>query len=246
MADFRLSEIGHRRHRYFNPIPARVFEEILDLLPVRPSWRIVDLGCGRAELLVRLAERYGASGLGVDRSAQHIEEARRRAVDARADVQLVEADARDVELDPGSYQLAICIGAERIFDTPRGTLGHIASLTSSGGFVIFGASYWRERPSPELLAAFGSGDDGGDDGYAGTIASGASLGLDPVYARTASQDALDAYEWLYRYSVHEWLRENPGHPDRGKAIEANAAGLERFLNGGREALGFGVFVFQRR
>jgi hypothetical protein len=195
-------------------------------------------------LLVRLAERYGVSGLGVDRSGQHIDQGRRRAADARAEVKLVAADARDVELEPESYQLAICIGAETMFDTPRGTLGHIASLTRSGGFVIFGASYWRERPSPELLTALGTGEHGGAD-YAGTIASGAAFGLDHVYARTASQDALDAYEWLYRYSVHEWLRENPGHPDRGKAIEANVAGLERFLNGGREALGFGVFVFQK-
>jgi SAM-dependent methyltransferase len=241
----RLSEIGHRSHRYFNPVPAEVFEEILELLPADPSWRVADLACGRAEFLVRLSERYGTSGIGVDRSAHHIDEARRRAAEADATVELIVADARDVQLEPESYEIAICVGAESIFDTPCGTLAHIMSLTTPGGVVMFGASYWRERPSSELLDLLGTDDDWAAD-YAGTIARGTSLGLEPIYARTAGQDAIDAYEWLYRYSVHEWLRENPDHSDRDKVVEANAAGLERFLKGGREALGFGVFMFRRR
>ncbi|MDH7504441.1 MAG: methyltransferase domain-containing protein [Verrucomicrobiota bacterium] len=41
--------------------------------------RLLDLGCGRGELLTRWAAQYGIGGTGVDISAAFLKEARRRA-----------------------------------------------------------------------------------------------------------------------------------------------------------------------
>lgn len=243
--EFRgLSEIGHRLHKHLNPVPDRVHAEVLEIVRPDASWRVLDLACGKAELLVRIAERYGARATGIDRSRAHVDDAKRRAASAGVQLDLRVADVREVELEPRSNDLTICIGACTLFDTQSATLARIAELTKDGGTVMFGASYWRAPPRTALIEHLGVDEDWCAD-YSGTIARGVALGLEPLCARVAEQDALDAYEWLYRSSVARWLRENPGHPHHADAAEANRKGLRMFLDGGREALGFGVFVFRR-
>jgi cyclopropane-fatty-acyl-phospholipid synthase len=67
-------------------------------LRLRPGERLLDIGCGWGALVVRAAERFGASALGITLSAKQCEEARRRIAAAgvgdRARVEL--RDYRDV------------------------------------------------------------------------------------------------------------------------------------------------------
>ena len=53
--------IAHRDHDYCNPVSATKFERILDLMPLDACSRVLDLGCGRAELSLRIIERYGST-----------------------------------------------------------------------------------------------------------------------------------------------------------------------------------------
>ena len=46
----KFSAIAHRDHDYCNPISAAKIERLLDLLPLDETSRVLDLGCGRAEL----------------------------------------------------------------------------------------------------------------------------------------------------------------------------------------------------
>jgi len=55
----KFSFIAHRDHDYCNPISAAKIEKVLDLLPLDGSSRVLDLGCGRAELALRIIERFG-------------------------------------------------------------------------------------------------------------------------------------------------------------------------------------------
>ena len=52
---------------------------MIELLALEPGARVIDLGCGKGELLRRLAARYEIRAVGVDRSPTLLEEARRRA-----------------------------------------------------------------------------------------------------------------------------------------------------------------------
>ena len=54
----KFSAIAHRDHDYCNPISAAKVERLLDLLPLDASSRVLDLGCGRAELSLRIIERF--------------------------------------------------------------------------------------------------------------------------------------------------------------------------------------------
>ena len=76
----RLSAIAHTGSAMWGPISERTIQQILSRAEatVERANVILDLGCGPAEVLRRLAERTGASGVGIDASPHAIGEARRR------------------------------------------------------------------------------------------------------------------------------------------------------------------------
>ena len=69
MNPYKFSAIAHRDHDYCNPVSAGKIERLLDLLPLDESSRVLDLGCGRAELSLRIIERFGSTVVAVDRSS---------------------------------------------------------------------------------------------------------------------------------------------------------------------------------
>ena len=66
MIRHKYSAIGHRDHDYCNPVAAAKIERMLDLMPLEAHSRVLDLGCGRGELALRIIERFGASVIAVD------------------------------------------------------------------------------------------------------------------------------------------------------------------------------------
>ena len=72
----RVSAIRHGDLPFHNPLDPAVVDEVLEVAGLAPDDRAVDLGCGPGELLVRLAERKGCGGLGVDLAEAQIDEAR--------------------------------------------------------------------------------------------------------------------------------------------------------------------------
>ena len=54
----KLSAIAHRQHVYCNPFAPERIERIIELLRLAPDDRAVDFGCGKAELAIRLIERF--------------------------------------------------------------------------------------------------------------------------------------------------------------------------------------------
>lgn len=90
----RALPLQSRRVTTTSPSPPLPFgaPELIDA--VRGAERVLDMGCGSGRLTVALAQR-GAEVTGFDTSAQRLDDARRRAVAADADVpvRLLEADA---------------------------------------------------------------------------------------------------------------------------------------------------------
>ena len=58
----RLDRIAHVGIDLMNPMPVAKLDEVLDLLALEAGARVVDLGCGKGELLRRLAARYEIRG----------------------------------------------------------------------------------------------------------------------------------------------------------------------------------------
>src|SRR4029450_12315755 len=74
----KFSALAHRDHDYCNPIPATKIERVLDLLPLDETSRALDLGCGRAELALRIIERFGSPVIAAEHSSLMLGAARGR------------------------------------------------------------------------------------------------------------------------------------------------------------------------
>ena len=60
---WKYFDITHRFHVVCNPTSLAKVEEIIGLLRLKPGSSVLDIACGKAEMLVRLAETYEASAL---------------------------------------------------------------------------------------------------------------------------------------------------------------------------------------
>jgi SAM-dependent methyltransferase len=215
-----------------NPLPPAKLDEVVDAMGDLNGTRAIDLGCGKGALIGRLNEAH-AGGVGVDLSRELLDEARARA----PDFELVEADITTFATSD-RFDLAASIGSPA-------TLAQLAGLVEPGGKALYGSGYWHREPDDAYLAALGATREELTD-YAGTVGAGEVLGLEPRYAVTASVDDFDRYEW--RWSLNG-ERYSAAHPDETGVDEFLAwirNGRRRYVElGGRETLGFGLFLFER-
>jgi SAM-dependent methyltransferase len=228
-----------------NPVSPERVDEMVEAIDLHSGARMLDLGCGKGELLLRLAERFGADGVGVDLQGELLAEGRALAA-VRApdrDLRFVEADVTACVPERAEFDLAAAVGATP--DTFRATLGRLRELVRPGGLVLLGEGYWRREPTDEYLAALGASRDELTD-YAGTIRAGEDEGLTPLYVAVSSVADFDRYEWRWSLNGERYAA---GHPDEAGIDEFLAwirNGRRRYVElGGRDTLGFGLFLFAR-
>ena len=138
---------------------AEQVDQIEILLGLEPPLRVLDLCCGPGRHSLALARR-GYRVLGVDRTEQFLEEARRRADEEGLDIDLAHSDMREF-VEPGGFDVAInMLTSFGYFEDPdedRKVLSNLfASLVPGGRMLldtmgkeiiarIFEHKQWRER-----------------------------------------------------------------------------------------------------
>ena len=242
----KLSAIAHRDHDYCIPISAAKIERVLDLLPLDASSRILDLGCGRAELSLRIIERFGSTAVAIDNSSMMLDAARERAdwTGARGRLHLDNVDIAAFQADPETFHLAVMLGAAGIAGGMPGICARLRTWTKPGGYVLVGEGFWRRRPRPQYLSLLG-GSDVRYLSHESNVQAGVDAGLVPMHAMTASYDEWDEYEWKYCRSVERYAREQPDDPDVPEMLEQIRRWRDGYLRWGRETLGFAIYLFYR-
>ncbi len=242
----KFSAIAHRDHDYCNPISAAKIERLLDLLPLDETSRALDLGCGRAELSLRIIERFGSTVIAVDNSSLMLDAARERAewTGALHKLHLDDIDIREFKADPETFHLTVMMGAGGISGGMAGVCNRLKGWTKGGGYVLVGEGYWRAKPHPEYLALLGGIDSQYLD-HRGNVQAGVDAGLIPMHAMTASMDEWDEYEWKYCRSIERYAREMPDDPDVPAMIERIRRWRDAYLRWGRDTLGYAVYLFYR-
>ncbi|WP_370326498.1 cyclopropane-fatty-acyl-phospholipid synthase family protein [Euzebya sp.] len=138
--------------------PARI-DAIADGLAVEAPGTVLDVGCGRGDLLLRvLAAAPGTRGIGVDLDRAALDAARDRAREAglAGRVTFAEADAAEWE---GSCDAAICVASSHALGGTAAMLLRLAELVPSGGLALVGDGVWERRPDAWHREVFGDMPD---------------------------------------------------------------------------------------
>jgi SAM-dependent methyltransferase len=240
--------IAHEGLAFMNPLAEEDVDEMIEALELEPGAHVLDLGCGKAEILLRIVERYQeVRATGLDHSPAVLAEARRQAEMRVPESKLVllEQDVREYAPEPGSFDLVVSTGGVSFRGGVGGTLAVLSGFVASGGKLLFGEGYWREDPSAEYLVSLGAAREELKD-YEGTIEAAQDVGLGLKRAVASSIEDWDAYEDAWARNGERYAEKHEGEEGVAELREWIANGRERYRElGGRETLGFALFLFER-
>lgn len=246
MNKHKFSAIAHRNHDYCNPISVAKIERIFDLLSLQSDATVLDLGCGRGELSLRMIERFHVRVTAVDNSPEMLAAARERA-QSRVGLKrlhLVKIDIEEYRPEPAVFDFTAMLGGGGIAGGFPGICARLAQLTRPGGYILIGDGFWANPPTTEYLAHLDAAEQEFLD-HRGNVQAGIDAGLIPLHASVASPDEWDEYEWKYSRSVERYALEQPHDPDVPAMLERIQRWRDGYLRWGRQTLGFGVYLFQR-
>ena len=247
MDAWKYYDIIHCHHTLMNPLDEKQLKELFELIPVHSGARVLDIGCGKGEMLIRLAEKKDIKGVGVDKSPYCIREAEKGKA-----AHVPQGDLRFVEMDGALYKpeakesqdLTMCIGASWIYGGYKKTLQALSQMTKMSGHVMVGEPFWRKAPPQAYLRRekiskklFST--------HKGNVTIGESIGLEPIYTIVSSESDWDKYEGLHWYAAREYANSHPEDPDVKDLLARDAKARETYLKYERDILGWAVYLFQK-
>jgi SAM-dependent methyltransferase len=240
----QLHEIAESDHRILNPFTDAHLMELAGVARVGAGTRVLDLACGKGELLCRWAHELGASGLGVDISPVFTDAARERATELGVSdrVEIQQGDAGGYRPGPGAFDIAACVGATWIGDGIAGTIALLRSAVHPSGLLLVGEPFWREEPPAEVRAVHGNPDLFTD--LPGLLDRFGEADTDLVEMVLADEHSWDRYVAAQWWALRRWLDE---HPDDERADQVRGFHDESrrsYLAHQRRYLGWGVFVLR--
>ena len=147
---WKYYDITHKKHKICNPMSKAKLDGLCSLLDLKPGSKVLDMGCGKGELPIRLVELFNISGIGVDISPYFIKDCKekktRRVPDS--DIKFLEMDGSKYK--PGEnklFDLTICLGTSFIYS---GFIGTINALKD----FMFCPYEMKEEERLEAIAVF--------------------------------------------------------------------------------------------
>ncbi|MFI5842456.1 SAM-dependent methyltransferase [Catenuloplanes sp. NPDC051500] len=237
--------IRESSHRVLNPIEPSQLATLGAALRLPRDTTVLDLACGKGELLCTWARDHGITGTGVDLSTAFLSDAHDRAAELGvADrVAFVHGDAGGYVADT-PVDVVACIGATWIGgDTP----GTVRLMEQSGGrLLLVGDVYWRADPPPEAVEAI-FGDLHGADclSLPGQVERFHDLGYDVVEMITADERGWDRYAAASWLNLRQWLDANPDDELVPEIRSELTRSQLQHVRWQRPYLGWGIFALMR-
>jgi cyclopropane fatty-acyl-phospholipid synthase-like methyltransferase len=220
-----------------SPLGERHADELLEQMELSATTRIVDLGCGWGELLLRAVARTGANGIGVDTDYLAIDRGLRAAREKGVSVEFScqsAADWRDTR------DRAICIGSSHIFGGSRAMLRRLAEIVPKGR-VLVGDTFWERQPTD--IAREMHRDD--VPMLIDLVAMCRETGWEILNLTTADQREWDNFESSHRAGLRKWIIENPDSPKAQEIREQQDERERGYIMDYRGLLGFAYLVLGR-
>jgi SAM-dependent methyltransferase len=236
--------IVHTLHTFWNPISEDAVDDLVEALDLPPNSRVLDIACGVGELLIRIAERYGCSGVGVDISDAALEQARVNASERVEDaLEFVESDGASFATEE-RFDLVCLVGASWIWKGYRVTLDALKLRLKPGGLMLFGEPYWRVPEPPDEYCEIEGVTRETFTTLDGIREAAARRGLRLVYMVGSTDRDWDRYEMLQSLAADRWARLHPDDPDLEEVLRLTERSRMNYLRHGRDVLGFAQFVFR--
>ena len=230
------SRVAHGELPLWNPLSRAALDEAIALLDLAPGSSVLDVACGRGEVLRRVAGRWRVEASGYD-----------------ADRALIESGPPGLDLQvrdsppPGPFDLVICIASSHAVGGFPDALALLRDLASPGGQVLLGEGYWRREPSAAYLDALGGASASELADYTGLMRAAEEAGLPPLHSSVASEADWDRYEWRLILNAERWAAANPDDPGAEVLLERSGRARRRMtMPEGRETLGFALTLLARR
>jgi SAM-dependent methyltransferase len=241
-----ISLLAHAEHPIAAPLSDASVRTLLDRLVSRGDERVLDLGCGTGDWLLRaLSAHPKLRAEGVDTSTAALTRAREAAARLAVADRLVlhEQDAAEFT-SPDAYDLVLSVGATHAFGGLQATLTAAREHLAPGGQVLIGDGFWEREPGQAALGELGATRADFDD-LATTVDRVVADGWTPVYGHTSTLEEWDDYEWSWTGSLARWALDHPGDPGGAAALETATAHRHGWLHGYRGTLGFVCLLLRR-
>ena len=242
MSEIDFFAIVERFHTFQNPTSEQKLDLLIRYCDLADHMRVLDVGCGKAWLLRRMATRHAIHGVGVERHPIFVAEATEyiRHTPLKGTLEIIQTRAAQFSAASGAFDVALCIGASFAIGSFEQMLTWLRPLVKSGGVLAIGDIYARGPAVPPQSAVHFS--DGVHRTLTGTLDMLAGAGLKLIGLIDSSKDEWDAYESLHWMAADFWLRTNPNHPNHATFMAADNKFRENYLAFDRNALGWAIWV----
>ena len=245
----RLAEIwveGRRDDEVLLPIGIETVDAIVSTMSLNPASTVLDVGCANANVLIRIAKRFGATCTGLD-TRQSMIHAGLRAAQGAAVRNLVTLHVEEgfaFPILPESMDAAMCLGESWILGGYRRTLASLARDVRGGGLILAGEGFAFEPPEQAYFrgrttsaSAFRS--------HEGNITIGIEEGLEPIGQWVSSLGEWEDYHERRFQSIRRWLDENPLDRDAATVSSVADDAEARFRLRDRDEQGWAVYLFRK-
>ncbi|XTZ14012.1 SAM-dependent methyltransferase [Micromonospora echinospora] len=237
-----LAAARYAHMRWNAPLSEEHAALLLDRLALSDAARVLDLGCGWGELLLR-AVAVGASGtssttgIGVDTNHADLARGRALAAGRSLDTRVTFVD-RNASAWQEPADRVLCVGASHAFGGSAAALDALAGLVSPGGRLLFGDGFWERPPTPEAKEIFGDQTMT----LADLVEQARASGWRVLHLSTADQREWDDFEATWRAGRQEWLLARPDDPRATAVRDELDTQLRQYVGVYRGVLGFAYLV----
>ncbi|ARF58390.1 SAM-dependent methyltransferase [Streptomyces gilvosporeus] len=238
----QISRIAHAEHPIKSPLDDDSVRRLLERGLTRGDERVLDLGCGGGEWLLRaLATRPGVRAEGVDISEDALDQAAAAARDLGVQDRLVLHHRKAEEfVSEEPFDVVLSFGAAHAFGGLLPTLAAARRYLAPGGCVLIGDGFWEHPPSQDAVEMLGNFVD-----LATTVDRVVADGWTPVDGHVSTRQELDDYEWACWGSLAAWALDHADHPDSAQVLETATVRRAEWLRAYRDTWGFVSLVLRR-
>jgi SAM-dependent methyltransferase len=231
----QISALTHGDLPFANPLDPQDIDAAIAALDLPEGGRVLDVGCGAGELLVRIKRAHPhAVTVGVEPSPVWAELARSSGVD-----EVLAQPLHELTFAPGELAAVTCIASSHAFGTWRDGLHGMAELAP---LALVGEGFWERTPSPGYLEALGGATEDELPSHDGLIAGAQEAGWTVAAEQRASHASWKAYEETL---IANGERALETHADDDLRAWVEAAKGRWHHPDGQDTLGFTLLTLRR-